>query len=261
MFGLIKYRKETLQVLRDIFRYEPNMKMFQRDTFKAVTKQIKKIKGNKFDAAIAFMFTQIESGSGFSGGGNDWKSFRKKVISDAEFCSEHAVLEITKETISKLLDSNWEILDEMVDQPQQITAEFDNLIDALVTILLSSKSMIQNKKLFKRYIASDEAFGYVGGFIDGYLQTRTREYLEKVGQDDITITNTVLSIVFQELEFNENYLPIERMRLLQNSMDTSFMAAMIKGGNAAFELVKQEKENFDMLHWIDHFNEYSEQSK
>ena len=65
----------------------------------------------------------------------------------------------------------------------------------------------------------------------------------------------------KELEFNENYLPIERMRLLQNSMDKSFMAAMIKGGNAAFELVKQEKENFDMLHWIDHFNEYSEQSK
>ena len=39
------------------------------------------------------------------------------------------------------------------------------------------------------------------------------------------------------------------------------MAAMVKGGTAAFELVNQEKENFDILNWIDHFNEYSEYSE
>ena len=251
----MRYRTKTLKVLKDIFQYQPNTNGPQEVTFKAVTRQINEIKGNEFDAAVAFMFTQLESGFGFEGGDRDWEIFRNKVITDAAYCSDHAVLEITKETANGLFEANWETKELEGEVNDRISAEFDELINIFVAIFSVNKEFMLKSNLYDDYIKSDESFGYVFGFIDGFLQTRTKEFLKEVGQDEMTIINTVLSVVFQEIEFDENYLPIDRLNFLQNKMETHFMAAMVEGGNAAFEAVKQEHDN--SLHWLSHFEEFS----
>ena len=104
MFRIIWYRTKTLNVLSQMFAYEPNLKGPQRTTFNGVTKQIRSIKGNEYDAAIAFMLTQLAVGSGLSGGNDDRKRFRQKLLTDATYCSNHAVLKLTKETVNGLFN-------------------------------------------------------------------------------------------------------------------------------------------------------------
>jgi len=253
----MRYRSKTLSVLKTMFKYEPDLNGSQGDSFKEVTKQIRKIQGNEFDAAVAFMFTQIESGSGFEGGDNDWKLFRKQVLTDAAYCSDHAALEITKETANELFEAYWETEQLEEDTDETNTPDFDELITAISAALLVSKEFMQKSSLCDVYIQSDEAFGYVSGFIDGYLQTRTQEFLEQVGKDEVTITNTVLSIVFKDLDFDINYLPIDRLSTLQKSRDHQFIAAMASGGNAAFAFMNTQREEYNHLHWLDHFEEYT----
>ena len=87
-----------------MFQYEPKLKGSQRDTFNAVTRQIKSIGGNQYDAAVAFMMVQLDSGSGLEGGDENWKRFRRKLITDAAYCSDHAILQDTKDVANGLFD-------------------------------------------------------------------------------------------------------------------------------------------------------------
>ena len=91
----------------------------------------------------------------------------------------------------------------------------------------------------------------------GYLKTRTREFLEQVGKDEVTITNTVLLIVFEDLDFDISYLPIDRLSTLQQNREPQFITAMVSGGNAAFAFMNTQREEYNHLHWLDHFEEYS----
>ena len=109
MFTLIWFRAKTLNILKTMFQYLPAKHGPQSSTFKQITKQIKAEGGNEYDAAVAFMIAQIEVGEGFSGGSTSWKQFRRKVLTDASYCSDHAKLEITRDTANSLFN-------EMVDK-------------------------------------------------------------------------------------------------------------------------------------------------
>ena len=108
MFTLIWFRAKTLNVLKKMFQYLPAKYGPQSLAFNKVTKQMKANGGNEYDAAVAFMLAQIEVGSGFSGGSTSWKQFRRKVLTDAAYCSDHAKLQITQDTANRLFN-------EMVD--------------------------------------------------------------------------------------------------------------------------------------------------
>lgn len=61
MFGLIWFRAKVLQVLRIDFNYEPAVPGVQTKVFNTVTKEVRKSKGNEFDAAVAFMVIQADA--------------------------------------------------------------------------------------------------------------------------------------------------------------------------------------------------------
>ena len=87
-----------------MFQYEPELKGFQRDTFNAVTRQIKSIKGNQYDAAVTFMMVQLDNGPSFESSDDNWKRFRRKLITDAAYCSDHAALQDTKDVANGLFN-------------------------------------------------------------------------------------------------------------------------------------------------------------
>jgi len=104
MFGIIWHRSKVLNVLKTMFQYEPNLRGPQRATFNGVTKQMRKLGGNEYDSAVAFMLVQLEVGSGLTGGDDDWKRFRRKLLTDAAYCSDHALLNETKEAANGLFE-------------------------------------------------------------------------------------------------------------------------------------------------------------
>ena len=73
----------------------------------------------------------------------------------------------------------------------------------------------------------------------------------------MTITNTVLSIVFEDLDFDISYLPIDRLSTLQQNREPQFIAAMASGGNASIAFMNTQREEYNHLHWLYHFEEYS----
>ena len=73
----------------------------------------------------------------------------------------------------------------------------------------------------------------------------------------MTITNTVLSIVFEDLDFDISYLPIYRLSTLQQNREPQFIAAMVSDCNARFAFMNTQREEYNHLHWLDHFEEYS----
>ena len=104
MLGIIWHRSKVLNVLKTMFQYDPNLSGPQRATFNAVTKQMRKIGGNEYDSAVAFMLVQLDAGPGLEGGDDDWKRFRRKLLTDAAYCSDHAILNETKEAANGLFD-------------------------------------------------------------------------------------------------------------------------------------------------------------
>ncbi len=64
----------------------------------------------------------------------------------------------------------------------------------------------------------------------------------------MTITNTVLSIVFEDLDFDVSYLPTDRLSSLQQNREPQFIAAMVSGRNAAFALMNTQREEYNHLH-------------
>jgi len=260
MFGIFSFRKKTRKVLLNYFGYGDVLMNYQLETFHGVTKQIHSINGNEFDAAIAFMLIQLDSGSGFENGDADWVTFREKVIANAKNCATNASLEITKDTVFSLSTADKDQTNGEFKTPEEVSEEFDNLIDFLTTILLTNKSLMQNTEGYEEYIQSDAAFGYVSGFVDGYLQRCTEEYLDKVGQEEITIMNTVLSVVFDDLGFDQFYLPIDRLMKLHKLSPTEFINALISGGEDAFSLAEQDNFDAGFFKWSDHCTKITNKS-
>ena len=73
----------------------------------------------------------------------------------------------------------------------------------------------------------------------------------------MTITNTVLSIVFEDLDFDISYLAIDRLSTLRQYREPQFIAVMVSDCNAAFAFMNTQREEYNHLHWLDHFEEYS----
>ena len=73
----------------------------------------------------------------------------------------------------------------------------------------------------------------------------------------MTISNTVLSIAFEDLDFDVNYLPTDRLSTLQQNREPQFIAVMVSDCNAAFAFMNTQREEYNHLHWLDHFEEYS----
>lgn len=59
-FKIVWFRTKTLRVLKDEFNYEPNLTGVQKDPFNLVTRTTITNGGNEYDAAIAFIISQIK---------------------------------------------------------------------------------------------------------------------------------------------------------------------------------------------------------
>jgi len=97
---IIWYRTKVLRVLRDLFFYEPNLSGFQREAFNEATRQIRKFGGNEFDAAIAFMYVQLDNVPQT----DDNFEWRFNLVNNAAYASKKATLPTTRDTALEIFE-------------------------------------------------------------------------------------------------------------------------------------------------------------
>lgn len=110
MIGLMWHRAKALRIIRDDFGYNPAVPGFQSELFNGVTKQMRKIGGNEYDSAIAFMLS-IADTINYINGFRELPKLDKKIfdfmysiVNNAAFISRKANLEDTRNTALDIFD-------------------------------------------------------------------------------------------------------------------------------------------------------------
>ena len=95
MLLLIWFRTKVLRVLRDELKYDPAVPGVQSEVFNALTKQIRKIGGNEYDAAVAFPFMIVDN---FEFEDRESFDFRFNLVNNATYASKKCKLSETRDT-------------------------------------------------------------------------------------------------------------------------------------------------------------------
>ena len=61
MIGIIFYRAKVISVIHHEFNYKPAVPGWQSPVFNDITRQVRKMGGNEYDGATAFMLTLANS--------------------------------------------------------------------------------------------------------------------------------------------------------------------------------------------------------
>ena len=117
----------------------------------------------------------------------------------------------------------------------------------LEPLLMQRDMFIINAQDGTTYLKSDLALGFVGGFVDGFLQ-KVGPKLSLNQSDEHLLMGAIINIVFENI--NENP---ERFFDLQSENKQSFRNAQNTGGQCAFKFLNNHQIEPSKMGWYSHF--------